>query len=204
MCWYSYLWWATALLARTTAVKTAKATLWIECPARAKPTHSVISPRKFAPDTYSNIPPVGGIKTGMFIPSDIRWCKKPKYFTFQNNTAGWTLSFQVMSSSFFRILWVDSSTPGCGKPAIYCTAEYSKITTSWKNNSVCWGDSTFPWMFISSLQLPLSLPLPFYYPWGSSTDSTALVHVPVTGVLNVFCFGCPSANASRRLLIYGN
>lgn len=60
VCYYSYLWWATALLARTTAVKMAKAELWTEWPARAKPAHSVISPKKLAPDTYSNMPPVGG------------------------------------------------------------------------------------------------------------------------------------------------
>ena len=56
----SYLWWATALLLSTTVVKMAKAKLWAEWPARAKPAHSVISPKKLAPDTYSNIPPVGG------------------------------------------------------------------------------------------------------------------------------------------------
>lgn len=55
-----HLWWATALLARTTRVKVANARLWTDWPARAKPAHSVISPRKLAPDTYSNIPPVGG------------------------------------------------------------------------------------------------------------------------------------------------
>lgn len=59
-CFCSYLWWATALLARTTAVKMAKAALWTEWPARVKPAHSVISPKKLAPDTYSNMPPVGG------------------------------------------------------------------------------------------------------------------------------------------------
>lgn len=46
-------------MARTTAVKMEKAELWAEWPARAKPAHSVISPRKLAPDTYSNIPPAG-------------------------------------------------------------------------------------------------------------------------------------------------
>lgn len=56
--WHSYLWWATALLVRTTVVKTAKAALWTEHPARAKPTHSVISPKKLAPEMYSNIPPM--------------------------------------------------------------------------------------------------------------------------------------------------
>lgn len=54
----SYLWWDTALLLRTTAVKKAKDKLWTDWDARAKPAHSVISPKKLAPDTYSNIPPV--------------------------------------------------------------------------------------------------------------------------------------------------
>ena len=35
-----------------------KDVLCTEWPARAKPAHSVISPRKFAPETYSNKPPM--------------------------------------------------------------------------------------------------------------------------------------------------
>ncbi len=53
----SYLWWAIPLLDSTMRVKKAKAALWTEWPARANPVHSTISPKKFAPDTYSNMPP---------------------------------------------------------------------------------------------------------------------------------------------------
>lgn len=52
-----YLWWDIPLLDSTTKLKRAKAALWTEWPARANPVHSTISPKKFAPDTYSNMPP---------------------------------------------------------------------------------------------------------------------------------------------------
>ena len=38
-------------------VKSAKAKAGRDEHARAKPNHSMISPKKLAPDTYSNIPP---------------------------------------------------------------------------------------------------------------------------------------------------
>lgn len=74
---YSYLWCAIALLERTTRVKMAKAALWIEWAARAKPAHSVISPKKLAPDTYWNTPPMGENDTdiwqGILIISYVHW-----------------------------------------------------------------------------------------------------------------------------------
>ena len=40
-------------------VKKEKAAAIPDQLAMAKPVHSTISPKKFAPETYSNIPPVG-------------------------------------------------------------------------------------------------------------------------------------------------
>ena len=52
-CWY-------ARGAKLAAVKTKKVTLAKENRlATANPHHSIISPKKFAPDTYSNTPPLG-------------------------------------------------------------------------------------------------------------------------------------------------
>ena len=54
----TYLWWATALGPMLQQVKTAKASAGSDQDATAYPIHSSISPKKLAPETYSNIPPV--------------------------------------------------------------------------------------------------------------------------------------------------
>lgn len=173
----------------------AKATLWMECPARAKPSHSVISPRKLAPDTYSNIPPTGG----MFM-----CIKQPNYltfiihcFTFQNTLlAEFFLSSQWFQV-FFGIIWVDSSTTAVENRPVKLL-HYEKITVFAEEiphfpRCSFWAYSfLFPCLF------------PFIILEVNRTDSTALDPVPIDGVLTVFCFSYSSTNALQRLPIYRN
>lgn len=57
--WETHWWWAYARLPNTSNVLVAKAVLSSVLHARANPDHSIISPKKLAPVTYSNIPPTG-------------------------------------------------------------------------------------------------------------------------------------------------
>lgn len=129
---------------------------------------------------------------------------RPKSFALSTqHPAGWILSVPLLmiSSAFFlyNLSWQHHTSRE--KPTVDRTVDCNKITTLWENNNLCWGDSTFPWMFVWSLQLPLSLSLPFYYPWGSWTDSTDLVQVLTPGVANVFWVVCKCISTVPDLLI---
>ena len=55
--YYMYLWWWTALGPRLLHVENANAKAGSELDATANPIHSIISPKKLAPEIYSNMPP---------------------------------------------------------------------------------------------------------------------------------------------------
>ena len=57
LVWDAYLWWCQARGPILQQVKIANATAGSVRQAMANPIHSMISPRKFAPETYSNMPP---------------------------------------------------------------------------------------------------------------------------------------------------
>lgn len=55
--WKIYLWWWKALSPRKQSEKNANASAGRDQVARAKPIHSMISPKKLAPEMYVNKPP---------------------------------------------------------------------------------------------------------------------------------------------------